>query len=342
MKRSSGLDFSDSDRFPAAMTDHPDIVIDPMTGPSHLQRNKTERRRLQGLMRVDGPRQVERVTYSPRNLRDKWNHWMVNEGGKRLFFFLWIFLQLLVAVFGFANYKLKDNLNTARATFGITYRKFKLGGHSEAYFQYFIYLFIFFPAIARMAALVLHVLVVFILLPVCRNFISIFRRTPLNSYIPFDKNITFHKAVAWSIVFWTLVHILAHMVNFARLAKADPDATTTGQRFVVFLEANFATGPGATGWIMTVCLGLMVWYAMEKRRRAHFERFWYSHHLFLPFFLCWQLHGMFCMIKPDRAPFCSWNTIGVFWVRNFYVNETFVMLNYILEVLVSRRVNLHL
>jgi hypothetical protein len=24
---------------------------------------------------------------------------------------------------------------------------------------------------------------------------------------------------------------------------------------------------------------------------------------------------MFCMIKPDRPPYCSWNTIGVFWVR---------------------------
>ena len=32
------------------------------------------------------------------------------------------------------------------------------------------------------------------------------------------------------------------------------------------------------------------------------------------FFLNWQLHGMFCMIQPDRAPLCSWNTIGVFWV----------------------------
>ena len=55
---------------------------------------------------------------------------------------------------------------------------------------------------------------------------------------------------------------------------------------------------------------------MEKRRRASFEKFWYSHHLFIVFFICWQLHGMFCMIKPDRPPFCSFNNIGVFWVRS--------------------------
>ena len=104
------------------------------------------------------------------------------------------------------------------------------------------------------------------------------------------------------------------MVNYAKLAIADTDTHTTGQRVLVFIVANIVTGPGATGWIMTVALGIMVYFAMEKRRRAHFERFWYSHHLFIVFFINWQLHGMFCMIKPDRPPYCSFNTIGVFWV----------------------------
>jgi NADPH oxidase 2 len=67
---------------------------------------------------------------------------------------------------------------------------------------------------------------------------------------------------------------------------------------------------------MTLALFVMVYYAVEKRRRAPnggFEKFWYSHHLFIVFFAGWQLHGMFCMIKPDRPPFCSFNSIGVFW-----------------------------
>lgn len=163
----------------------------------------------------------------------------------------------------------------------------------------------------------LHIDVIFILLPVCRNFISLLRRTSLNSFIPFDKNITFHKATAWSIVFFSAVHIIAHMFNFYKLTLVDTSATTPGKRFVAFLGANFATGPGITGWIMTVSLGVMVWFAIEKRRRAHFERFWYSHHLFIVFFINWQLHGMFCMIQPDRPPYCSFNTIGSFWVRRF-------------------------
>jgi predicted ferric reductase len=227
--------------------------------------------------------------YVANTWRQKLDIWMINEGGKRLFFFIWIFLHLLVAVFGFINYQLRDSFTIARSNFGITF------------------------AFARAAALVLHVDVIFILIPVCRNFISLLRRTPLNSIIPFDKNITFHKATAWSIVVGTVVHILAHMVNFWRLAMLNANAKTFGARFANFLITNFTTGPGITGWIMTACLFIMVFFALEKRRRAHFEWFWYSHHLFIVFFACWQLHGMFCMIPPDRPPYCSFNSVGVFW-----------------------------
>ncbi|KAH9033367.1 NADPH oxidase [Lactarius pseudohatsudake] len=286
--RDDGFDFSDGRQ--SQFEEHPDLKINADgLQPAHLQRNKTERRRLQGLQRSNTTTSHVVKPYEPQTFTEKWRHWMINEGGKRIFFFVWVFLHLLVAAMGCLHYGLKDNLTTARATFGITF------------------------TIARAAALVLHVDVIFILLPVCRNFISLLRRTPLNHVIPFDKNITFHKATAWSIVAGTVVHVGAHMVNFTKLALADTDAKTGGAKFVTFLNANFATGPGLTGWIMTVVLGVMVWYAMEKRRRANFERFWYSHHLFILFFICWQLHGMFCMIKPDRPPYCSWNSIGVFW-----------------------------
>lgn len=290
-KRSSGLDFSDGRGPPLALDQHPDMAKAYAIGqqPGHLQRNKSERRRLQGLQRTFTNGSSIKPPPKPSSLRKKFDLWMINEGGRQLFFGAWILLHLLVFFFGFIHYQLKDNLVTARSIFGLTF------------------------ATARTAALILHIDVIFILIPVCRNFISLLRRTPLNMVIPFDKNLLLHKATGWSIVVWSVVHILAHMVNFARLAMADTDAKTTGDRIVAFLAANFVTGPGVTGWIMTVALGIMAWFAVEKRRRAHFERFWYSHHLFIIFFINWQLHGMFCMIKPDRPPFCSSNTIGVFW-----------------------------
>ncbi|KAJ4348394.1 uncharacterized protein N0V89_009768 [Didymosphaeria variabile] len=214
-------------------------------------------------------------------LKEKFDRWMVNEGYRRFFVFTFGILHLMVFGFGMAHYGFKDSSIGSRQMFGIT-----------------------FP-IARSAALTLHVDVAFILFPVCRNLISMARRTPLNGIIPFDKNITFHKLVGWSLLFFSWLHTIAHWRNlwlFAQINKLG---------FVGFLIANLATGPGWSGYIMLIALSAMAWTAAEKPRRAQFERFWYTHHLFIIFFVFWSIHGAFCMIKPDFAPFCD--GIGVFW-----------------------------
>ncbi|KAJ7058317.1 NADPH oxidase [Mycena amicta] len=266
-------------------------VIARKSSTSHLQRNKTERRRLQGLQRVDSTTGGAKPK-APQTWGQTLSIWMINDGNTKLFFLAFLILHLIAAVFAAFHYSLKDNLTGARATFGPTF------------------------VIARSAALVIHIDVIYILLPVCRNFVSLMRRTPLASVIAFDDNITLHKATGWSILIGSVVHTLAHVVNLYRLTMADTSATTTGKRVEFFIVANFIIGPLWTGWLMLLFLGIMVYYAMEKRRRmpnGGFEKFWYTHHLFIPFFILWQLHGMFCMIKPDRPPYCSYNTIGVFW-----------------------------
>ncbi|KAJ6551760.1 NADPH oxidase isoform 2 [Mycena capillaripes] len=285
-KRSSGLDFSDGT---TALNAH----AADASGGAYDQRNKAERVRLQGLQSATAPKtRLRHDPTRPMKFTEKISLWLINDGRQRVFFAVFLFLHLLVAVLGVFHYGLKDNLTQARATYGLTF------------------------TIARAAALVLHVDVIFILLPVCRNFISIVRRSPLGAVIPFDKNITFHKATGWSIVIGSVVHTLAHIVNLYHLTMADTSARTTGQRIAFFLSANFTIGPLITGWLMWICLGVMVFFATAKRRNAKnggYERFWYTHHLFIPFFILWQLHGMFCMIPPDRPPYCSFNTIGVFW-----------------------------
>ncbi|KAF2242036.1 hypothetical protein BU26DRAFT_164117 [Trematosphaeria pertusa] len=219
----------------------------------------------------------------PRQLyfKEKVDRWMVNEGYRRLFVFVFFILHVFVFVFGMMHYGLKDNSIGVRAIFGLT-----------------------FP-IARSAALTLHVDIAFILFPVCRNLISMARRTPLNTIIPFDKNITFHKLVGWSIVFFSWVHTIAHWRNLWVFAQVN----NLGLKG--FIAANLLTGPGWTGYIMLIALMAMALTAAEKPRRAQFERFWYTHHLFVIFFIFWSIHGAFCMIKPDFAPFCA--GIGVFW-----------------------------
>lgn len=278
-----------------ALAAHPDVMARAPPSSSTLQRNKTERVRLQGLMRTGTNNSTDNGAPPPSKMRDetlmdKWHTWLINGGRAWLVFAAYIFLHVLVFIMGFMHYQLKDNQKVVRSIVGLG-----------------------FP-FARTAALVLHVDVVFILFPICRNFISLLRQTPLNYFIPFDDNIKFHIATAWSIVFFSAVHIIAHMYNFTVLAIVLSKGTTTNP-VVQFLILNFATGTGMTGWIMTAALGVMVWFAVEKRRRrpnGGFEKFWYWHHLFIVFFICWQLHGMFCMIKPDNGV-CSYNVVGVFW-----------------------------
>jgi NADPH oxidase 2 len=144
---------------------------------------------------------------------------MVNEGWRRAFVGIFILVHCLLYGLGFANYWLKDNLTQARKTYGLGY------------------------PIARSAALVLHFDVACILFPVCRTLISLARQTPLNGIIPFDKNLTFHKLVAYSIVFFTWVHTIAHLHNVAQLA-----AKNNGN-FLTFLKLNFMTGPGWSGYV---------------------------------------------------------------------------------------------
>jgi len=119
--RSSGLDFSDGKA--SSLDNHPDMV-NPYAGGAHLQRNKSERGRLQGLQRIPTIGSLNGPPPKPCSWKQKYDLWMINEGGRQLFFGAWIFLHLLVAIFGFINYQLKDNLANARATFGVGYRTF--------------------------------------------------------------------------------------------------------------------------------------------------------------------------------------------------------------------------
>lgn len=124
-KRSSSFDFSDGKIPP--LTQHPDMdnpFADNVNQPSHLERNKSERRRLQGLQRSNPMTTMTPTPYKPQGWHDKWRVWMINEGGKRLFFSFFVLLHLLVMAFGFSYYDLKDSFVGARKTFGITYREF--------------------------------------------------------------------------------------------------------------------------------------------------------------------------------------------------------------------------
>jgi NADPH oxidase len=193
----------------------------------------------------------------------------------------------MVFASAYINYAVSDNFKTMRNLFG-TYPL----------------------SIARASAFCLHACVSIILFPVCRNVISLLRTTPLNNVIPFDDAIAFHKVIAWTILFFALLHAFAHVFNHITLARVMPEDGNWAVQW-------FTSGPGYTGNIMLIALIAIVATAVKKVRRRNFEMFWYTHHLFIIFFGFWSFHGAFCLIQPDREPKCAnAATFWKYWIAN--------------------------
>ncbi|KAF9418770.1 hypothetical protein BGZ94_009607 [Podila epigama] len=155
--------------------------------------------------------------------------------------------------------------------------------------------------IARGAAAVINFDCGLILFSVCRNLISLLRSTFLNSVVPFDKNIMFHRAVGWSIVLFSIIHSVGHYINYFRLEQSTQG--TTDHRSAQYM-AMF-TGPGFTGHVLVLILFLMVTSSAERVRRKGFETFWFTHHLFILFFITLMYHGAFCFVRMDTPPYCK-------------------------------------
>ncbi|KAG7315331.1 hypothetical protein KOW79_021419 [Hemibagrus wyckioides] len=170
---------------------------------------------------------------------------------------------------------------------------------------------------ARAPAACLNFNCMLILLPVCRNLLSFLRGTiqccSRTAARQLDRNITFHKLVAYMIAFHTAVHTIAHLFNFERFESAQREENNTSLAHVLSLIGNknnesylnpirtketsqiivmFTTIAGLTGVVITLALILIITSSMEVIRRSYFEVFWFTHHLFIIFFIGLVLHGV--------------------------------------------------
>lgn len=177
-------------------------------------------------------------------------------------------------------------------------------------------------ALARGSAACLNFNCMLILLPVCRNTLSLLRGwcgcCPRRIRRLLDKNITFHKLCAYMIVFMTLIHYFAHSYNVHQYSTAhdekvgykeknnsklvlklaslgdNPDETYLDpiRKSTYPIGSVFLLTGGWTGVIITTALLLMVTSSTEFMRRSYFEVFWFTHHLFVIFFGFLMFHAI--------------------------------------------------
>ncbi|KAM7134976.1 NADPH oxidase 3 [Molossus nigricans] len=168
---------------------------------------------------------------------------------------------------------------------------------------------------ARASASCLNFNCMLILLPISRNLISFIRGASICCRGPWkrqlDKNLKFHKLVAYGIVVNATIHVAAHVCNLeryrlARSARAQGLAAAlsrlgdaAGESYlnpVRTLRANTATEllmtvAGITGLMISLALTLIVTSSTEFIRQISYELFWYTHHVFIIFFISLAVHG---------------------------------------------------
>ncbi|KAM6284630.1 NADPH oxidase 2 [Spheniscus humboldti] len=183
-------------------------------------------------------------------------------------------------------------------------------------------------ALARAPAACLNFNCMLILLPVCRNLLSFLRgssaccSTRVRRQL--DRNLTFHKMVAWMIALHTAIHTIAHLFNVewsvqARLEEKGTLAAVLSslgdnphESYINFyrktignpvggLYVAFTYLAGLTGVIITLALILIITSSTKTIRRSYFEVFWYTHHLFVIFFIGLVIHGAGRIVRGQTA-----------------------------------------
>ncbi|XP_004000443.1 cytochrome b-245 heavy chain [Felis catus] len=221
-------------------------------------------------------------------------NWVENEGLSIFVVLIWLGMNVFLFVWYYRIYALRRTFFYTQKLLGIAL------------------------PLARAPAACLNFNCMLILLPVCRNLLSFLRgssaccSTRIRRQL--DRNLTFHKMVAWMIALHTAIHTIAHLFNVewcvdARSNNSDPYlialsdlGDNPNETYLNFARKRFKNPEGGlyvavtrlagiTGIVITLCLILIITSSTKTIRRSYFELFWYTHHLFVIFFIGLAIHG---------------------------------------------------
>jgi NADPH oxidase len=127
-----------------------------------------------------------------------------------------------------------------------------------------------------------------------RNVIRVIRPR-LAWAFPADENIWFHRQVAYSMLFFSIVHTTAHYVNFINVERVQVRKQTAQM-------IHYTQPGGITGHFMLLIMVLMYTTAHHKVRQQCFEAFWYTHHLAFFFMIGLYTHATGCFVRDSVDP----------------------------------------
>jgi predicted ferric reductase len=130
-----------------------------------------------------------------------------------------------------------------------------------------------------------------ILMPTMRTLLNVLRSLKFGVVLPLDKNIIFHRFLAYFIAICTAGHTIGHYLNYScchRMYLKQDGKTVEPTAWAAMWGDKY----GLTGNIITLIMVVMYSAATGAYRRSNnFTVFWYTHHLFLFFFCGLLIHA---------------------------------------------------
>ncbi|UYV75196.1 bli-3 [Cordylochernes scorpioides] len=155
-------------------------------------------------------------------------------------------------------------------------------------------------AITRGSAASLSFCYSVLLLTMCRNLITKLRELPLHQYVPLDSHVQFHKIVAMTSLFFTLVHTVGHCSNFFHISKQPLEnlrCLTKEMHFESDFRPTaffwfFQTITGLTGLLLYVLVCVLFIFAHPWVRQKAYSYFWTTHSLYILIYVLCLVHGL--------------------------------------------------
>lgn len=124
---------------------------------------------------------------------------------------------------------------------------------------------------------------------------------PRLRFLALDENLWFHRQLAYAVLLFSAIHTIAHYVNFFNIERYQIRPQAAVQ--ILYTKAG-----GITGHVMWLCMLLMYTTAHARIRQQSFEAFWYTHHLFIIWFLALYTHVEGCFVRDtpqEISPFAG-------------------------------------
>ncbi|XP_024085279.1 NADPH oxidase 5 [Cimex lectularius] len=139
----------------------------------------------------------------------------------------------------------------------------------------------------------------FVLVLMLRHSITFLRTRGFSNFLPLDQHIYFHKLTGVCIFLYSVVHTIMHLLNFSVIVLNDPVINAKNYTLTEWLLTNkpglYGLIPGVanpTGVALTFILGIMFICSQTfVRRGGSFEIFYWTHLLYVPFWILVLLHG---------------------------------------------------